>query len=125
MYSNPKNSDCERIVFLEDTIQAIYNIMKHIGCDISDKDSMPIQQLVGREISKRGIITDGIYQVGTRVALKSCLRLRGIIVESQNCKELLGYGVIIIRKYGVIWDKNNKINYYTGLQIIEEKLLPI
>lgn len=38
---NLKDSECE-----------IFGILNHLGCDISDKDKIPIYQLIGREFSK-------------------------------------------------------------------------
>lgn len=52
MYSNIQNKPKDRIEFLEETIKAIYDTLKHHECDISDKDSMPIEQLIGREIAR-------------------------------------------------------------------------
>lgn len=51
-YSNPKLADAHRVEFLESTISSSYSLLKHLGCDMIDVDTMPFEQFIGREYSK-------------------------------------------------------------------------
>ena len=119
MYSNSKNSAEERIVFLEDTIQSIYNTMKHIGCNISDKDKMPIEQLVGRELSL--FKHNRNSPIGKRVVNKKNTNKKGKIVGISELSGLYSSESV----YEVLWDESNSIMDAYAHNLIEEDIIKL